>query len=231
MLIFKKITEGIGQLEKEKQDLLDSGLDVKDKVAELDLRIAGLRDLDDIRKRYEWMKNRSAIKKVDAIITSGYDYKGLAGVFNTTVTSLQTTISLASRKFAKFIGGEQVVDEFIKGSVEKAQLDLSLSSSPEGLMVLIPEEVRTMLPDPVYVPGASILDCIKEIEILNKLTRNYMESMISSGHRKKLAFLRYVLGNENGHYSTDREQLRLYFNGDITLEQLVYSLGGDIGGV
>ena len=170
----------------------------------------------------EGVKQAPAKAKLDAIMTTHFDYARVASMFNTTVNSIKASISYLSKSIESNVGVD-TLDLLLAGDLESARSNFQACSNIYNLNDLIIGDIANRIP--LRVPKEMDLGCcIGELEFLKSVSLPYIRKEFTNLSLEKLILIRYILETSDSRYSNEKRLLHAYILGNMSRENFLFSL-------
>ena len=170
----------------------------------------------------EGVKQAPAKAKLDAIMTTHFDYARVASMFNTTVNSIKASISYLSKSIESKVGVD-TLDLLLAGDLESARSNFQACSNIYNLNDLIIGDIANRIP--LRVPKEMDLGCcIGELEFLKSVSLPYIRKEFTNLSLEKLILIRYILETSDSRYSNEKRLLHAYILGNMSRENFLFSL-------
>lgn len=180
-----------------------------------------LRDIIQFIKT-DGVKQAPAKAKLDALMTTHFDYARVANMFHTTENSIKASISYLSKSIESKVGVD-TLDLLLAGDIESARANFQACSNIYNLNDLIIGDIANRIP--FRVPKAINLgDCVSELEFLKSVSLPYIKKEFTNLSLEKLILIRYILETSASRYSNEKRLLHAYILGNMSMEELVVSL-------
>ena len=180
-----------------------------------------LRDIIQFIKT-DGVKQAPAKAKLDALMTTHFDYARVASMFNTTVNSIKASISYLSKSIESKVGVD-TLDLLLAGDIESAKSNFQACSNIYNLNDLVIGEIANRIP--FRVPKELDLGgCIGELEFLKSVSLPYIKKEFTNLSLEKLILIRYILETSDSRYSNEKRLLHACILGNMSRENFLFSL-------
>lgn len=223
MLIFKKIKQGIDSVVKNLDAYKNDAVMYEQEVRKL----VALKEILEYVKSYRWLTRRDAIAKVKGVLKADFNYKQVSDLTGVTVSSLQVSMSNASKLLEAKIG-DTTIDLILNGEVEVAMVQFHTGTGAVDLSSLLISGVSDMLPPSENSIYVSVSECQRELEFLRSLTLEYVGKTLSALASDKLSLIRYILSCTDSRYSRQRGIILKFLSGEVASFSEVSTMLRDI---
>lgn len=168
------------------------------------------------------VKQAPAKAKLDAVMTTHFDYVRVANMFHTTENSIKASISYLSKSIESKVGVD-TLDLLLAGDLESAKSNFQVCSKTYNLADLIVADIANRIP--FRVPKAINLgNCVSELEFLKSVSFPYIRKEFSNLSLENLILIRYILETSDSRYSNEKRLLYEYILGNMSRENFLFSL-------
>lgn len=168
------------------------------------------------------IKQAPAKAKLDALMTTHFDYVRVASMFNTTVNSIKASISYLSKSIESKVGVD-TLDLLLAGDLESAKSNFQACSNIYNLNDLVIGDIANRIP--FRVPKEMDLGCcIGELEFLKSVNLPYIRKEFTNLSLEKLILIKYILETSDSRYTHEKQLLHAYILGNMSRENFLFSL-------
>ena len=168
------------------------------------------------------IKQAPAKAKLDALMTTHFDYARVANMFHTSVSSIKASISYLSKSIESKVGVD-TLDLLLAGDLETAHANFLECSRLYSLDDLIVGDIKTLIPH--RVPKViNLIECEAELKFLKVVSKEHFSTL----DLNRLILIRYILEGKDTRYQQERQLLASYLKGVIALEELCDGVREDV---
>jgi|GEM_PF-2943943 len=227
MLIFREIEDLVAEVKGRVATLGgESDLSLEERRLQLLMRMVSYVN------SYEWLSHHKIREKVACFLRSRYNYRLVAEEFGLPLSSVHKSISYASDRLRRRIGG--VLALIRSGQLDDAERELVLVTGavdPSSLFV------RGILENfkPKKDAGVDLASCQREIRFLSHFTTRNMDRILSKIDTNKLSHVLYVLLKSDVTYPERGILARCILDGEFDAseaikrmnDQFIYSVSSE----
>lgn len=211
MLVFKKLEKAISAV---KNNILLYSYDDVQKELELN-KLAALKEILYYIKSFSWLTHSRSRQKIKAFLKNNYNYRKTCEELNISLRSLEQSVSYANKMLWDKVG-KNTIDLILNSDIEAAMLQFKIGTSTLGISNLFIKGIIELLPDPERDNILSIEQCTEELKLVRQLTKQYIQKVLDSKNREKLAFILYLLVSNDSKYTHERDLVYKYISGTIS---------------
>lgn len=213
MLIFHEIEDLVAEV-KGRIDTLggESDLTLEERRHQLLMRIVSYVN------SYEWLSHHKIREKVACFLRSRYNYRLVAEEFDLPLSSVHKSISYASDRLRRRIGG--VLALIRSDNLDDAERELHLVKGAVDPLSLF---VRGILENfkPEKDAGVDLVGCQREISFLSYFTTRNMNRILSKIDSKKLNHVLYMLLKSDVTYPERGILARCILDGEFDASEAI----------